>query len=85
MTKDEFIKIMDGDAGRWEGDNAIQGLLIINKYLPNEGVDAAEHDIIYSSDIDVLLNAGITIQDAIKLRGLNWMIDDEFDCMACFV
>lgn len=84
MTREEFEQILEEDnAGTWEGENAFQGLVIINKYLPNVGVEAAQHDIIYSAGVDEILEAGITIDDAKKLRDLNWMIQE--DSLACYV
>lgn len=84
MNKEEFIKLFEGDSGKWEGDNALQGLKIIEKYVPDKGIEGANHDIIYSVDVDELINGGITREDAKKLRCLNWMIEDD-EYMACFV
>ncbi len=85
MTEERFIQIMDGDSHLldYKKDNALLGLIIISKYLPNSGVSAAEHDIIYGCGVTELLEAGITTEDAIELRNLNWMIDCE--CLANFV
>jgi hypothetical protein len=88
MTREKFIEIMDSDSGSWNGDNAFQGLVIMAKYISPETTDiicAAEHDEIYGPDIDKLIEAGITEDDVIKLRDLNWMIDRDCDCLACFV
>lgn len=71
------------------GDNALQGAMIIAKYINPVEKDilcAAEHDIIYSVDVEDILNAGITEEDAIALAKLNWMIDTEYgECLAVFV
>jgi hypothetical protein len=88
MTEKEFVVIMkdDGIEVRISGPcNACAGLDIIRKYLPKQGVEYAEHDIIYSVCIDKIVNAGITKEDAVKLCSLNWMIDDECGGLACFV
>lgn len=87
MTKVQFQEIMNGDSHleQYKRNTALSGLIIISKYLPNSGVDAAEHDVIYACDVDDLLNAGITEKDAIELTNLNWMIDSEFDYLAKFV
>ena len=70
----------------WTGDNAFKGLEIIKKYFPEKRViSAAGHDIIYSVDVNELCEAGITEEDAISLRKLNWMIKPDFECLACFV
>jgi len=85
MKREDFEIIMDGerDLVSCEGDNAFLGLQIIVKYLPKSGVEGADHDIIYSADVDKLLEAGLTEDDAIQLRKLNWIISE--DCLACFV
>lgn len=84
MDRDKFNEIFDGDSFvTWEGDNALRGLKIIEKYLPGKGVEGAGHDIIYSVDADELIEAGITEEDAKSLRDINWMINDGY--MACFV
>ena len=82
MTREEFETIFEGDSGKWEGDNAYQGLQIIAKYTSSL-IQGAGHDVIWSEDIEVLIEAVITQEDAKELRRLNWMIED--DCMACFV
>ena len=64
------------------GDNAFEGLKIISKYTKNP-VQGADHDILYSEDIEKLIEAGITEEDVIKLSKLNWMINDEY--LVCFV
>lgn len=35
--------------------------------------------------VDKIINAGITKEDAIKLRNLNWGIDYDSDYLKCFV
>jgi len=87
MTRERFEEIMDGDSKLedYDDDNAYLGLQIIRKYMSKKGVEGAEHDVIYSVNIDELLEAGITEEDAIELCNLNWMIDEDGDCLACFV
>ena len=86
ITREELETIFEETESDWNGDNAFQGLTIISKYIKDKDVlSAAEHDIIYSADLDDLIEAGITQDDAIALSKLNWMIEDEFDCLACFV
>ena len=84
MDREEFINLFHGDSGQWEGDNAMQGLKIIEKYAPKHCVEGAGHDIIYSAEVDELIDGGITRHDAEELRRLNWMIEDE-TCLSCFV
>ena len=84
MNTKEFIDIMkDDEFSAWEGCNALQGLKIIEKYLPGKGIMGAEHDIIYSVDVEKLIEADITLEDTKKLNKLNWMIQDDY--LACFV
>jgi hypothetical protein len=89
MTRERFQEIMEDDSdiklSRYKKNRALLGLNLMAKYLPNSGVEAADHDIIIGADIDPLLKAGLTEEDAIELRKLNWMIHDSGDCMACFV
>ncbi len=82
---EELFEITKSALSDYEGDNALLGLIIINKYLPKMGIEAAEHDIIYSGDVDELIKAGITEEDVITLRRLNWMIDEFNEGLACFV
>jgi len=87
MNVDGFLEIMDDeDSGSRlfeKGCNALTGLLIIQKYLPNRGIEAAGHDIIYSAEVEELVEAGITEEDTVLLRDYNWMVDEE--SLACFV
>ena len=88
LERARFEEIMESDNTNWDGDNAVQGLIIIAKYLPvknNELLCGAEHDIIYSVDTKKILDAGLTEEDAIELRNLNWMIETDVDSLACFV
>ena len=83
MTAERFLEIMKGDSGKYGGDNAYQGLKIISKYTDNL-IQGAGHDVIYSEDIDVLIEKGINEYDVKELRRLNWMVEyDEY--LACFV
>ena len=87
MNKEEFEEIMDGESHleNYRGkDTAFLGLCIISKYTPNKIITAAGHDIIYSVQIDEILEAGLIKEDAIELRNLNWMIADK-DYLGCFV
>jgi len=87
LSRKEFDKIMDGDShleNYPNKDNTLLGLNLINKYLPEDDVlTGADHDIIYSVGVDQLLEAGLTKEDAIELRNLNWMTQDDY--LACFV
>ena len=83
MTEAEFIEIFEGDSGSWDGDNAFEGLKILSKYTDILIVGAG-HDVIWSEDISVLIEKGITKEDVTELRRLNWMIKDD-SYLACFV
>ena len=82
MTRKDFKKIFDNEKNLEVRDNSIQGLLIISKYVNGDVVCGAEHDIIYSVHVDVIVDA-ITVEDATQLAHLNWIIDN--DCLAYFV
>jgi hypothetical protein len=91
LTEERVVEILNDDEelykAEWNGDNAFQGMQIIAKYIDpteNDILQAAGHDIIYGPDIDELIAAGITEEDVIKLRKLNWMIEDD-SYLACFV
>lgn len=90
MNEERFRELFDDEKSDIktefpDGDNALMGLNLIAKYLPKAGIEAAGHDIIYSVDIDKIVEAGITEEDAITLVKWNWMIDSDCDCLACFV
>jgi hypothetical protein len=86
MTSEQFQEIFDSTQSEWEGDNAFQGLLIIAKYIDPAKTDiiiGAEHDEIFSVDIDKLIDAGITEEDVLALAKLNWGHQDGY--LMCFV
>ena len=95
MTEEEFRYIFDesseyseisGSRLRDENRcNAISGLIIIQAYCQDKGIEGAGHEITYSVDVEELVNSGISRSDAIELLKLNWMIDSDTDCMACYV
>ena len=85
MTEERFQELMEGDSAlnEYEQDNALLGLNLIAKYFPNKGIGGADHDIIYSVSEDEIIAAGITEEDVIELRRMNWIIDQDY--LACFV
>lgn len=87
ITEERFREIMEDEDVDFncDDDNAFLGLAIIRKYLPKSGIEGADHDIIYSVDVDEIIEAGITEDDAIALNKLNWMIDESGDGLACYV
>lgn len=80
IMKDETIKIIFPDR-----DSAVAGLEIIVKYCPKKGIQAAEHDIIYSVGIDEICETEITEEEVRQLREWNWIYDEDTDGLACFV
>jgi hypothetical protein len=81
MTTERFYELMEGDSDYKKHDHLCritQGLIIITKYTPKFGLEAAEHDKVYAGGIDRLIEAGITEEDVTTLRELGWGID-EFD------
>jgi hypothetical protein len=83
MTESRFTQIMNEELHNLPQikvfqNRALAGLKIIAKYLPAAGVEGADHDVIYSVDVNEIVKAGITEEDAIQLRQLNWMIDDGY-------
>lgn len=89
MTEEKFIEIMESGiktlSYTHKGCRVFLGLKIITKYLPEKGIEAAAHDMIYSVCICELVKAGITEEDTIELRKLNWMIDENGEGLAHYV
>lgn len=86
LERIKFEKIIKvGSSGDWKDDNVLKGLQIIASYFPEDTIvlQGAEHDIIYSVDVDELLDAGLTEENAIKLKNLNWTIYNDY--LACYV
>lgn len=89
MNEERFLEIMSDDdidtsPAFQMGCNIMRGLKIIEKYIPGAGIEGASCDIVFSVNIDRLVNAGITEEDAIALRAENWMVEEEA-YMACVV
>ena len=59
--------------------SVFEGLKIITKYLPDEGVSFVKDDEIYSIKINDIINKGLTKKDAIELRNLCWSISELGD------
>ncbi len=88
MTLEEFKKIMNDDdiktiIFKIEYDSTLVGLNLMAKYLPKNCIQGADHDVLYGAVAEDLIKAGLTRDDAIKLKELNWMIED--DCLQSFV
>lgn len=85
---ERFKEIMEEDTvGSWDrkGCDIFNGLKIISRYIPDAFlIVAAEHDIIYSVEVQELLDAGIKETDITQLSELNWHVS-EFDSLAHYV
>jgi hypothetical protein len=83
ITEEEFLEILKADSvddSAWKGCVVFKGLTIIAKYIdPNKNVmiGSAAHDQIWAVGLKELVDAGITKEDAVALRNLNWMEDCE--------
>jgi hypothetical protein len=87
MTDEKFRELMDGDSeySNHKGVCRITaGLNIIGKYLPQFGITAAEHDIVYSVDVDQIADTNITEEEVTTLRELGWFIEGDIDSLAHF-
>lgn len=84
MTRERLEQIFEETKSdsNWEGDNAFRGLQILSKYTDNL-IQGAEHDIIYSCDIETVIE-DLSEKHAIALAKLNWMLHDG-EHFACFV
>lgn len=83
MNRELFEKIFKETESNWTGDNCYKGLQIIAKYTDNP-VCGAGHDEVWSTDVDALIDAGITEEDVTALALLNWCIEPE-GYLYCFV
>lgn len=88
MTEEQLEEMMSNEdvKAKWEGDNALQGFMIIGKYIDFKKhtiLEAAGHEIVYGPSLSDLAEAGITEEDVKELRRLNWMSEDG--SLACFV
>jgi hypothetical protein len=100
-TEEENPDYVDADLIGEVDDNALSGLNIIytalnragenpiarSKGRPDKTIDVlqgADHDIIYSIDVDVAMEI-LTLEEFKNLKRLNWMIDEDSECLACFV
>ena len=82
ITIEKFCEIFEeGSSGTINGDCTLKGALIMAKYIDIDKdtiLCGANHDIIYGPDIDELVDAGITEEDARALLDAGWMIEDEY-------
>ncbi len=84
MTRERLEQLFDTTQSTRGGDGAFKGLTILAQYFDVNKTDiivAAEHDEIYSVDVDDLLKSGISELDVQSLAENGWGIDTELDCL----
>lgn len=87
MTREKFEELMSGESDyKKYGDlcRITTGAMIVIKYLPKFGIRAAEHDIVYSAEVNKIISTSITEDEVINLRELGWFIDEDTDSLAHF-
>lgn len=79
MKQEEFEKIFEETIAVEKTNGFFKGLQIIYKYIKDRKdiITGAQHDIVYSVDVDDLLNEDISIEDTIELAKLGWLVDVE--------
>ena len=84
MNLSKLIEIMKEDAplNLKSKDSILEGLQILSKYSNNSTLKATEHEILYSISPQESIDNGITEEDVVQLKGLNWMLHEE--AFACF-
>ena len=81
MEDDDNDSVVGGRAGC----AVYLGLKIMSKYMGTADlIVAADHDIVYSVELQELLDGGITESDIIQLRKQGWHVS-EFDTLAQYV
>lgn len=88
MTRERLEELFDTTENNHKGDGAFKGLMILAQYFDTSKTDiitAAEHDEIYSVDVDDLLKSGISELDVKSLAKYGWGIDSETDSLYHFV
>jgi hypothetical protein len=82
MTFEKLEEIMAVDVSiaeeleRCEGKHyIITGLNILMKYQPEICIDA-DHDTLLAGDVNIVLEAGLTEEDAAMLRDLGWFVNN---------
>lgn len=86
VNYEEVEKIFEDGSVDWNGDNVFQGLMIIAKYIDPKNKDiikGADHDVIYSEDVQILIDLGMKKEEFKSLAELNWSIEDGY--LQCFV
>lgn len=86
MDRERFDQIFKETQPEYsvDGDRVLIGLNILAKHTTKPVIGSAEHDMIYCSDIDDIIET-ITEEEAIQLRKLAFNIDSSCDCLYHFV
>ena len=84
MDLQELKEIFENVNVKLKGDTTFEGLKILKKYSNDTVIQGASHDIIYSYHYYDIIDK-LTSEDAKELAKLNWMLDSNYDCFACFV
>jgi len=63
--------------------NIKEGLEIIIKY-EGDGEFSAEHDRVWAGEDNGKATTDISEADIVKMKALDWWIDDEFNCWTHF-
>ena len=89
MTKNQFIAILNDESIEidYDGDNALMGLQLIASYFDKNKtiITGADHDELYSVEIEELVAKKITKEDVLKLAKWNWSLSDGNEYLKCFV
>jgi hypothetical protein len=80
MDYERFEELMEEDIPYKDSisDGVIQGILLMRKYVHGTHIEGADHDVIYSIDIDPLIDAGITEEDVRTLNKMGWHVEDGY-------
>lgn len=87
MTSEKFAELMEGESDYSKHKDKCRvtaGLMIITKHTGVFGVEGAEHDIVYSVDVERIAATEITEDEVTTLREMGWFIDEEVDSLAHF-
>lgn len=84
MTEERFIEIFEPEdytpCKVSTRDKAYKGLQIIAKYMDPDKhyiIVACEHDMLYSVQMEELIESGITEEDVMLLENLGWQFENE--------
>lgn len=87
ITEEQFIEILQRDGNtvfEEKVDKTLEGLKIISKYT-DDVIQGADHDVIYSEEIMVLIDAGITVAEVEQLNTFGWFASDDETYLETYV